>query len=53
MEKELMPLEQDVLTRERRGERGLPAEELVRLQVVNALVEALWRRQKSSRSPLT
>ncbi len=32
VEKEVMPLEQDVLTRERRGERGLPAEELKRLQ---------------------
>ena len=34
VEKEVMPLEQDVLTRERRGERGLPAEELTRLQNV-------------------
>jgi acyl-CoA dehydrogenase len=34
VEKELMPLEQDVLTRERRGERGLPPEELERLQAL-------------------
>ncbi len=32
VEKEVMPLEQDVLARERRHERGLPAEELTRLQ---------------------
>ncbi|NHA68849.1 acyl-CoA dehydrogenase family protein [Phycicoccus flavus] len=32
VEKEVMPLEQDVLTRERRGERGLPADEHKRLQ---------------------
>ncbi|GIL36333.1 acyl-CoA dehydrogenase family protein [Phycicoccus sp. DTK01] len=32
VEKEVMPLEQDVLARERRHERGLPAEELARLQ---------------------
>ncbi|WP_030527205.1 acyl-CoA dehydrogenase family protein [Phycicoccus jejuensis] len=32
VEKEVMPLEQDVLSRERRHERGLPAEELARLQ---------------------
>jgi acyl-CoA dehydrogenase len=32
VEKELLPLEQDVLARERRGERGLPLEELQRLQ---------------------
>jgi alkylation response protein AidB-like acyl-CoA dehydrogenase len=30
--KELIPLEPDVLARERRGERGLPPEELRRLQ---------------------
>jgi alkylation response protein AidB-like acyl-CoA dehydrogenase len=32
VEKEVMPLEQDVLARERRNERGLPPEELKRLQ---------------------
>ncbi|MBM6405868.1 acyl-CoA dehydrogenase family protein [Phycicoccus sp. CSK15P-2] len=32
VEKEIMPLEQDVLARERRGERGLPPEELKQLQ---------------------
>ena len=32
--KELLPLEPDVLARERRGERGLPVEELRRLQDV-------------------
>lgn len=32
VEKEVMPLEQDVLARERRHERGLPPEELRRLQ---------------------
>jgi acyl-CoA dehydrogenase len=32
VEKEVMPLEQDVLARERKHERGLPAEELKRLQ---------------------
>ncbi len=32
VEREVMPLEPDVLARERRGERGLPPEELKRLQ---------------------
>ena len=32
--KELLPLEPDVLARERRGERGLPMEEVRRLQDV-------------------